>query len=125
MTRTRNAVSDYMDALRAEDPGMAEVGRLDSNAETVAMLMREILREARLSSGLTLQQMADRLQVTQPTVSAIETGTGNLGVKTIARYLGALDVDLMEVMTAFRQSVGANVASVEEAGAAAAFAEDA
>jgi transcriptional regulator with XRE-family HTH domain len=69
--------------------------------------------------------MADRLHVTQPTVSAIETGDGNLGVKTLARYLGALDMDLMQLVTDIRLSVLANMPLSEEAdGSADASGED-
>ena len=110
----RNALRQHMDGLRARDPAMAEVSQLDQNAETTAMALREVLREARKASGLTMQQMADRLHITQPTVSAIENGDGNLGVKTLARYLGALDMDLMQLVTDVRQSVLANTPVAEE-----------
>lgn len=108
MARPRNALTERIDAIRAEDPGMAEVTRLDENAATFALTVREILREARKSQGLTLTDMAERLQVTQPTVSAIERGEGDVGVKTLARYLGALEIDLMQVLTDIRQSVDHN-----------------
>jgi transcriptional regulator with XRE-family HTH domain len=114
-TQPRNALRQHMDGLRARDPAMAEVSQLDQNAETTAIALREILREARKASGLTMQQMADRLHVTQPTVSAIENGDGNLGVKTLARYLGALDMDLMQLVTDIRQSVLANTPVAQEA----------
>lgn len=108
MARQPNALKDRIDAIRAEDPGMAKITRLDENAAAFALTVREILREVRKSQGLTLTDMADRLNVTQPTVSAIERGEGDIGVKTLARYLGALDVDLMHVLTDIRHSVRDN-----------------
>ena len=114
-TQPRNALRQHMDGLRARDPAMTEVSQLDRNAETTAIALREILREARKASGLTMQQMADRMHVTQPTVSAIETGDGNLGVKTLARYLGALDMNLMQLVTDIRQSILANTPVAREA----------
>jgi transcriptional regulator with XRE-family HTH domain len=114
-TQPRNALRQHMDDFRARDAQMADVSQLDQNAETTAMALREVLREARKASGLTMQQMADRLHVTQPTIAAIETGDGNLGVKTLARYLGALNIDLSQLVTDVRQSIVPNTPVTEEA----------
>ena len=114
-SKPRNALRQHMDGLRGRNAAMAELSELDQSAEITAMALREILREARKASGLTMQQMADRLHVTQRTISAIETGDGNLEVKTLARYLGALENNLMQLVTDVRQSVLANTPVAEEA----------
>lgn len=115
MTPSKNAVRERMDRLRERNRAMADVSRLDACGDTTASALRGVLREARTASGLTMQQMADRLHVSQSTVSAIENGSGNLGLKTIARYLDALNVNLLQVVADLRQSVLANASEAETA----------
>ncbi|MEV6370530.1 helix-turn-helix transcriptional regulator [Micromonospora musae] len=50
------------------------------------------LRELREGRGMTQQQVADRMQVTQPRVAAIENGElPRTEVGTVQRYIEALD----------------------------------
>lgn len=113
-----NALRERIDRLRAQNRAMTEVSQLERNADTAAIEVRGVLSEARKTSGLTMQQMAERLHVSAQTVSAIENSDGNLGVKTMLRYLGALDIDLMLLVTDIRQSTVNNLPTAEDAASA-------
>lgn len=53
-----------------------------------------LLLDARLEQGLTQQQLADRLGVTQPAVSAFEEGSTGIKIQSILSYAGALGLEL-------------------------------
>lgn len=57
--------------------------------------VREILRERRLSRGLTQQQLADAAGVTQVTVARYETGACDISGATLERVLGVLDLEIV------------------------------
>src|SRR5262245_8986590 len=50
-----------------------------------------IIREARLSAGLTQAQLARRLDVTQPSIARLEAAGDNVTVATLQRALNAMD----------------------------------
>lgn len=56
------------------------------------------LKEARKKSGLSQKELADKVQVSQGTISAYEKGTGDKGsgptIEKVARIAAALDVSL-------------------------------
>lgn len=53
-----------------------------------------LLLDARLEQGLTQQQLADRLGVTQPAVSAFEEGSTGIKIQSILSYASALGLEL-------------------------------
>lgn len=53
-----------------------------------------MLLDARLELGLTQQQLADRLGVTQPAISAFEDGSTGIKIQTILSYASALGIEL-------------------------------
>jgi DNA-binding XRE family transcriptional regulator len=53
-----------------------------------------LLLQARLEQGLTQQQLADRLGVTQPAISAFEEGSTGIKIQTILSYASALGLEL-------------------------------
>lgn len=53
-----------------------------------------LLLDARLEQGLTQQQLADRLGVTQPAISAFEDGSTGIKIQTILSYASALGLEL-------------------------------
>jgi transcriptional regulator with XRE-family HTH domain len=53
-----------------------------------------LVLSARLKAGLTQQQLADRLGVTQPVVAAYESGRRQPTVQTLMRILAAAGFDL-------------------------------
>ena len=53
-----------------------------------------LILSARLKAGLTQQELADRLGVSQPTVAAYESGRRQPTVPTLMRWLTAAGFDL-------------------------------
>jgi DNA-binding XRE family transcriptional regulator len=53
-----------------------------------------MLLDARIELGLTQQQLADRLGVTQPAISAFEDGSTGIKIQTILSYASALGLEL-------------------------------
>jgi transcriptional regulator with XRE-family HTH domain len=53
-----------------------------------------LILSARLKAGLTQQELADRLSVSQPTVAAYESGRRQPTVPTLMRWLTAAGFDL-------------------------------
>jgi transcriptional regulator with XRE-family HTH domain len=53
-----------------------------------------LILSARLKAGLTQQDLADRLSVSQPTVAAYESGRRQPTVPTLMRWLKAAGFDL-------------------------------
>jgi transcriptional regulator with XRE-family HTH domain len=59
-----------------------------------AQLVGRRIRTAREGTGLTQQQLAERLGVSQPVVAALESGRGNPTIGQLAAVAGALHVGL-------------------------------
>lgn len=58
-----------------------------------------LILAARLKSGLTQRELADRLGVSQPTVAAYESGRRQPTVPTLMRWLAAAGFDLRMTLT--------------------------
>jgi transcriptional regulator with XRE-family HTH domain len=56
--------------------------------------LHSMLLDARIELGLTQQQLADRLGVTQPAISAFEDGSTGIKIQTILSYASALGLEL-------------------------------
>jgi DNA-binding XRE family transcriptional regulator len=70
-------------------------------AEFDAVVRAHRLSEVRVELGLTQQEVARRMQVTQPSVSAVERGDlGRVGLDTIRAYVEALG-GKVEVVASF------------------------
>lgn len=103
MVEKQNGFAAYIDApagRRDQDHGFVRAGADD--ADYFVREIRRFLKEARRQRRISATDLAGRLRVSQPTVSAIESGQGNLGLRTMARYLVALDIDLDRVKAALR-----------------------
>jgi transcriptional regulator with XRE-family HTH domain len=59
---------------------------------TAVSPIRIVLRELREKAGLTQVQLAEKAQVRQATVSAIELGTRRIDLDVLERLCAALDV---------------------------------
>ena len=53
-----------------------------------------MLIESRIAQGLTQQQLAERLGVTQPAISIFEDGSTGIKIQTILSYASALGLEL-------------------------------
>jgi transcriptional regulator with XRE-family HTH domain len=59
-----------------------------------AQLVGQRIRSAREEVGLTQLQLADRMDVSQPVIAALESGRGNPTIGQLAAVAGALQVGL-------------------------------
>jgi transcriptional regulator with XRE-family HTH domain len=81
-------------ALRSQliegNPAYAAAVDLENSAESFCRDVRNNLREQRKGLGLDQKAVGDLLDLTQSAVSKIESGEGDLGLKTVFRYAHAL-----------------------------------
>jgi transcriptional regulator with XRE-family HTH domain len=59
-----------------------------------AQLAGQRIRSAREAVGITQAQLAERLEVSQPVIAALETGRRNATIGQLAAVAGALQVGL-------------------------------
>lgn len=76
--------------LAALNPRYADAVKLERDAENFCRDVRLGLRENRRAQGLDQADIARMLDLTQSAVSKIESGEGDIGLKTVFRYAYAL-----------------------------------
>jgi transcriptional regulator with XRE-family HTH domain len=76
--------------LAEENPRYADAVALEDHAENFCRAVRDDLRDRRKELGLDQSEVAERLDLTQSAVSKIESGDGDIGLKTLFRYAHAL-----------------------------------
>ena len=87
MDKPRTA--DWRDVLVKRPPNDRAVAR--HRARLDAELRAYRLREIREEQGVTQKELADRMEITQPTISALESGDLNRsGLATLRAYVEAL-----------------------------------
>lgn len=69
----------------------------------VKAIIAAALKQAREKAGLSQKQLADKLNVKQPVISEIESGTANTTAETIERYANALNMVPVFKLTKPRQ----------------------
>jgi transcriptional regulator with XRE-family HTH domain len=81
-------------ALRSQltemNPAFGDAVALEDEAERFCREARSSLREQRKAQGLDQSDVAKLLDMTQSAVSKIESGEGDIGMKTVFRYAQAL-----------------------------------
>jgi transcriptional regulator with XRE-family HTH domain len=81
-------------ALRSQltemNPAFSGAVALEDAAERFCREVRENLRDQRKAHGLDQSAVAEILDMTQSAVSKIESGEGDIGMKTVFRYANAL-----------------------------------
>ncbi|MGH7042968.1 MAG: helix-turn-helix domain-containing protein [Acetobacteraceae bacterium] len=98
MARTQTAdtapalqgLATMRDVLRHEVPGFGEAEAQARDADAFAAAVRADLRAHRRALGLDQTAFGARLGLSQSAISKIETGSGELGLGTVARYAEAL-----------------------------------
>jgi transcriptional regulator with XRE-family HTH domain len=80
--------------LAENNPKFAKADSFEQNLERLLVQLRDRLKEARIKRGVGQSELASRMQVGQPLISRIENGVGDIGLKTLYRYAGALDLTL-------------------------------
>jgi transcriptional regulator with XRE-family HTH domain len=85
---------DGIRALRAqladENPAYAAAVEVEDDAESFCREVRAKLRKERKGRSLDQTAVAELLDMTQSAVSKIESGEGDIGMKTVFRYAHAL-----------------------------------
>lgn len=76
--------------LAAEVPAFAAAVDIEKDADDFCREIRAGLRDQRKKLSLDQSDVAERLDMTQSTISKIEIGDGDIGAKTIFRYARAL-----------------------------------
>ena len=93
-------------ALRSQltemNPAFSDAVALEDDAERFCREARSNLREQRKAQGLDQGAVAKLLDMTQSAVSKIESGEGDIGMKTVFRYAQALG--LIPVFTLMKDS---------------------
>ncbi|WP_417564377.1 helix-turn-helix domain-containing protein [Microbacterium sp.] len=96
-TKARTATWSDVRAKRAPDEKTVARHRDRFDAEARAYRLREIREE----QGVTQKELADRMALTQPTISALEAGDlDRSGLATLRAYVEALG-GTVEVVAAF------------------------
>jgi DNA-binding Xre family transcriptional regulator len=70
-----------------------EYARLYEEAEA-ELRLGQLVYDRRVALGLSQTELAERAGMTQPQVSRLETGGGNITVASLRRLAAALDADL-------------------------------
>ncbi|RBP01259.1 helix-turn-helix protein [Roseiarcus fermentans] len=78
------------DRLAVADPAFDAAARVEREAEAFCAKVRADLKADRLASGLSQKDLADRIEVGQSAISKIESGRGDLSLKTVFRIARAM-----------------------------------
>ena len=96
MTRenTNDGLLSQLGALRnrlaAADPGFNAAARVERDAEALCDEVRSDLKAYRHTLGVSQKELAERVELGQSAISKIESGCGDLSVKTVFRVAKAL-----------------------------------
>jgi len=96
MTRenTNDGLLSQLGALRnrlaAADPGFNAAARVERDAEALCDEVRSDLKAYRHTLGVSQKELAERVELGQSAISKIESGRGDLSVKTVFRVAKAL-----------------------------------
>ncbi len=96
-------LADYARGSEAQ-PGRAEA-LAAARKRLAGDLAASPLAALRLQAGLSQQQVADRMGVSQPQVARCEQGRHDPSTETVARLAKALDAPLAEVFLATREGL--------------------
>ena len=85
--------SDVLEFLKSVVPDTPETQRIEKQ-EWARLLLTEEMRSARKQAGLTQEQVAAKLGVTQGWVSRLEHADHDHTLESVIAYLDAVDADL-------------------------------
>jgi transcriptional regulator with XRE-family HTH domain len=107
------------DRLASADPTFSVAAQVERGAEAFCDKVRTELKAHRLALGLNQQELADRIEVSQSAISKIESGHGDLSLKTVFRIAEAMRLN---PVMAFTSSAHAGIAARQPPAEAAAAA---
>jgi len=76
--------------LAAADPKFNAAARIEREAEALCDEVRSDLKAYRHTLGVSQKELAERVELGQPAISKIESGRGDLSLKTVFRIAEAL-----------------------------------
>jgi DNA-binding XRE family transcriptional regulator len=76
--------------LRDANPKLAEAEAAEREIDDFCAALRRELQRVRVDHKLHQEDLAAMLELTQPTISKIESGHGDIGLRTVFRYARAL-----------------------------------
>jgi transcriptional regulator with XRE-family HTH domain len=76
--------------LADADPGFRAAARVERDAEALCERIRNDLKSHRVALGVSQKELAKRLELSQPAISKIESGRGDLSIKMVYRVADAL-----------------------------------
>jgi transcriptional regulator with XRE-family HTH domain len=82
--------AELRDSLAQEYSGFRSALSAEQDAERFCSEVRAELQEKRKSLGINQETMAKRLNLSQSAISKLESGRGDIGLKTVHRYARAL-----------------------------------
>lgn len=92
--RKAGGVEKLRATLAAAHPEFAAADAFERRIEDACSSVRSDLKAARKRLGIDQSALAEKMQVGQPVISRIENGTGDVGLKTLHRYVNALGLAL-------------------------------
>jgi transcriptional regulator with XRE-family HTH domain len=94
--------------LSEESPEFAAAAQVESGAEALCQQIRLQLKSHRVALGLQQSELAERIEFSQSAISKIESGHGDIPLKTLYRVADALGLRpvVMFVPTAETIAVG-------------------
>jgi transcriptional regulator with XRE-family HTH domain len=90
MTKKKLTLDQFAEKVGAEAPEFARALREEDAYLQFCKKVREDLRQLREDMGVKQSEVAAELQISQPGISKIEKGEGDIGLLTLCRYAGAL-----------------------------------
>ena len=80
--------------LADADPGSGAAARVERDAEALCEGIRNDLKSHRVALGVSQKELAERLELSQPAISKIESGRGDLSIKMVYRLADALGPEI-------------------------------
>ncbi len=87
------SLGELRDILEAYNPEFKNAADERRHAEAMADHLRAALRQSRKRAHIGQTTLAGFMGTTQSSISALETGSGDLGVITMFRYLEGLSIN--------------------------------
>ena len=91
---TKVPMQTVVERIAEEVPEFADALRKEREHFAFCKDVRTVLQRMRSESQLNQSEIAERMDTTQPAVSKIENGDGDIGLMTLSRYAAALGMQV-------------------------------
>ena len=104
--RKAGSINELRDVLEAQYPAFKEAADSRRMAEAMAEHLRAALKRTRKNARISQTTLAEIMGTTQSSISALETGPGDLGVVTLFRYLEGLRINPADWLNKHAHEIG-------------------